>query len=352
MAYLQESHLQYPEETLRKNDDASVRSKGTHDANNVEPLAPRGDVRWIARELAALPNRQRLLDFKQYSVCFAGAKQIPVLLAEIARERERVFREHDEGSGQARDCDEFDNTYTQLLVWDNKKSSLVGAYRLGRTDVLKKRQGISGLYLSQMFDFDDAFHDGGSVALELGRSFVVPEHQKSFHAMYLLWQGIGRYLLVYPQYRRLYGTVSLSQQFDDRAISLLCHALIEPTHQVRARHPLTGTLHSELREFFDDTGGTQLETLSAFVRGLDDEGKDLPVLLKHYIKLGARFHCVGVDPNFNNTPGLLLSVDVPNLTPKALSTFLGDGAEEYLGQPSTSTVLQFPTRPSKRAAQA
>ena len=254
-------------------------------------------------------------------------------MAEIARERELVFREHDEGSGRARDSDEFDNTYVQLWVWDNAESALVGAYRLGRTDILKRRYGISGLYLSQMFHFDDAFHDDMTPALELGRSFVVPQHQKSFHALYLLWKGIGCYLVAHPQYRRLYGTVSLSRQYDDRAIALLCEALIEPSPGVRARHPLPNRLDPELRGLLDESG-SDLNVLQSLVRGLDAEGKGLPVLLKHYLKLGAKFHSVGVDPNFNNTPGLLLSVDVPDLEPVKLSTFLGGGAEGYLEHPT------------------
>ena len=321
--------------------DADNKNDAVDDSFSVAPLAPRSEVRRMTRELARLPKRQRLLDFRQYSVCYANARQIPELMTDIARERERVFREHDEGSGQARDSDEFDITYTQLFVWDNAEASLVGAYRLGRTDVLKRKYGASGLYLSQMFHFDDAFHDHGPTALELGRSFVVPEHQKSFHALYLLWQGIGRYLVTHPQYRRLYGTVSLSRQYDDRAIALLCDALIKASFEVRARHPLTNTIHPEMRDFFDDGGGRELKTLAALVRGLDAEGKDLPVLLKHYIKLGADFLCVGVDPNFNDTPGLLLSVDVPSLAPKALSTFLGDGVEKYLAYPPEHSVLEF-----------
>ncbi|MFV2090177.1 MAG: hypothetical protein ACC642_05950 [Pseudomonadales bacterium] len=63
--------------------------------------------------------------------------------------------------------------------------------------------------------------------------------------------------------------------------------------------------------------------------------------MKHYMKLGARFHNIGVDPNFNNTPGLLLSVDVPKLAPKKIATFLGSGAESYIGYSSTNLDYQL-----------
>jgi len=294
----------------------------------LAPLATLGNPAYAEREMAALPGQQRLLDFKQFSVFYAQAGQIPLLMADIARERERVFRLHDEGSGEPRDGDHFDQSYVQLFVWDNDTHSLVGAYRLGRTDLLRQ-EGASGVYLANMFEFDDDFYDSRRPALELGRSFVVPEHQRSFHSLYLLWRGIGRFLVAHPQYRRLYGTVSLSRQYDDRAVALMCDTLIESSSHVRPRNPLPHFLHPEWLDYRRAAGDLSLQTLSACVRGLDKEGKDLPVLLRHYHRLGAKFHCVGVDPNFNDTPGLLLSVDMDKMSQKLISTFLDKGAVTY-----------------------
>ncbi|MEE8340048.1 MAG: GNAT family N-acetyltransferase [Xanthomonadales bacterium] len=84
----------------------------------------------------------------------------------MSRERERVFRLYDEGSGEPRDGDDLDQVYVQLFVWDNRKRSLVGAYRLGRTDLLLA-EGASGVYLTQMFEIDDAFYDTGPPALDV-----------------------------------------------------------------------------------------------------------------------------------------------------------------------------------------
>jgi len=294
------------------------------------PLASLGKRQDIVNELSALPDNQRLLDYKQFSVFYAMAARIPVLMADIARERERVFRAYDEGSGQPRDMDGFDQTYTQLFVWDNQKQSLVGAYRFGKTDVLLQQDDLSGIYLHRMFEFEYAFHHGTKNSLELGRSFVTPEYQNSFHGLYLLWKGIGRFLVQHPQYRRLYGTVSLSRQYSDQAISIMCDALITPSADVRARNPLSLTLNNEWLDYCDNNGKPDFRTLSSFVRGLDAQGKDIPVLLKHYHKLGAQFHCVGIDNNFNDTPGLLLSIDMTALAPKIMSTYFGVGGEEYL----------------------
>jgi putative hemolysin len=323
---------------------AEVAAPGRDDGQSARsvrapaPLAPRGDGLAMARELEALPGRQRLLEFRQFSVAYASAAQIPQLMAEIGRERERVFRTLDEGSGSPADTDGFDRSYVQLFVWDRVAHELVGAYRMGRTDRLLAEAGPDGLYLSRVFEFSSGFHDPVRPALELGRSFIVPEHQRSFHGLYLLWQGIGRYLLGHPEYRRLYGTVSLSRQYDPQVIAMLCDALIQPSPLVRARLPVTTPLRAEWQDYRRAAGGLDIATLGAIVRGLDGQGKDIPVLLRHYIKLGAKFHAVGVDPGFNATPGLLLSVDVPSLERKTLATFLGAAAVQYLAySPSPSS---------------
>ena len=66
------------------------------------------------------------------------------------------------------------------------------------------------------------------------------------------------------------------------------------------------------------------------VQGIEPDGKDIPILMKQYEKLAARFYCVGIDLNFNHTPGLLLSVDLPNAPQKALKQYLADGLDGYI----------------------
>ncbi|MGY0585950.1 MAG: lysophospholipid acyltransferase family protein, partial [Paraglaciecola chathamensis] len=69
--------------------------------------------------------------------------------------------------------------------------------------------------------------------------------------------------------------------------------------------------------------------LTSLLAGIEKDGKDIPILLKHYQKLGAKFHCLGIDSNFNYTPGLLLSVELANAPEKLGKLYLGDGWETY-----------------------
>lgn len=292
--------------TLRpKVDDPNAANSAQQQA-----LAPVGNRQRIAEEIRALPSHQRVLKTRGFVVGFGNRSQFPALMQDIARERERTFRLLDEGSGAPADQDDFDADFDQLFCWDQDTESLVGAYRIGSRDRLVNG---AGSYLAQMFDFEPSFFDKRPLALELGRSFVTPEFQRSRHSLDLLWRGIGGYLRAHPDYTTLYGTVSLSRQYAPASIAMMAGALIAPgPRHVRPRHGLDDILGPEWRRF-QDRNNVDLALLNALVSAREQDGKGVPVLLRHYAGLGAEFHAIGVDPNFAATPGLLLSVDLNRL---------------------------------------
>ncbi|MEM8983816.1 MAG: GNAT family N-acyltransferase [Pseudomonadota bacterium] len=275
----------------------------------MEPLIDTPDRAVIAAEIDALPAHQRVLDARGLTVGFGTRAQLPTLVEDIARERERTFRLLDEGSGLALDTDRFDDIYDHLFCWDTQSQALVGAYRIGRRDHLLAN---GGNYLAHVFDFDPAFFESRAPALELGRSFVTPEFQRSRHALDFLWRGIGGYLRVYPNYGTLYGTVSLTTQYDPVSIAMICDALIDETPTVKPRIATDGMLPAEWHRL-RRRQTVDISLVNALVAAREADGKGLPVLLRHYAGLGAKFHAVGIDPNFARTPGLLLSVDLATL---------------------------------------
>lgn len=293
----------------------------------LQPLATEQDGKLILAEVAQLPTEQHLLDHKDLAVYFGYQSQLPATLKEIARLRELVFREHNEGSGEPLDTDHFDATYTHLFVLKRESGKIIGAYRMGQTDRLLASGNIDKLYLSRMFKFSSQFINQQQPCLELGRSFLIPEYQRSFQGLYLLWRGIGAFVCKFPHYRTLYGTVSLSKLYDPRSVALIDKAMVTATNLVSPYTAFDFPLHPELEEFASQH--KMSEHLTALLGSIESDGKDIPVLLKHYNKLGAVFHCVGIDKSFNDTPGLLLSVDLPAAPEKLLKLYMGEGWEAY-----------------------
>ncbi|HBY64558.1 MAG TPA: glycerol acyltransferase, partial [Solibacterales bacterium] len=163
----------------------------------------------IERELAALPASAILLESGPYQVALATAPQIPHALREIGRLREITFRSAGEGTGQPLDLDRFDETYWHLFLWNREAREIAGAYRLGATD----RLGLDGLYTRTLFSYGQPFLDRLGPALELGRSFVRSEYQKSFQPLLLLWKGIGQFVAGDLRYTTLFGPVSISNDY-------------------------------------------------------------------------------------------------------------------------------------------
>lgn len=308
-----------------------VRPPSAHSASRPsEPVALPIRGSRMAREVAGLPRRQLLLERRRFSVFVAEAGQIPSVLEQISQERERVFRLKGAGSGTARDWDEHDQRYHHLFLWDRVGLTIVGGCRVGRSDDLIARFGMRGVYLSQAFEFAPGFHRSAAPALELDRSFVVPECEGSVHARYLLWLGVGRLLCRWQKYQRIYGTVPLWRLYDDRLIRMLCDLVVVPTEEVGARDPLLFGLGAHWSAFRREFRFLDARDLSALCRSMDPRSEELARLMGQYLNVGARFIAVGSDANVAETPMLLFEIEVAGASGAVIEKFLGPGAGEYL----------------------
>jgi len=282
----------------------------------------------LAREIAALTALSHSSDLHAY---VARAAEIPTVLREIGRLREITFRAAGEGTGKALDLDEFDPHYLHLFVWNARKQEVVGAYRLAPTDTVRQ------LYTASLFRYGAAFLDRLGPALELGRSFVRQEYQRGFAPLLLLWKGIGAFVAAHPQYKMLFGPVSISNRYQavSREVMLAFlekYAMLrEWSGLVRNRRApgrrLTGAQRPVIPAGFD------IEDLSVVVSELEPEPAGIPVLLRQYLKLGGKLLGFSVDPNFADALDGLILVDLTQTEPKLL--------ERYLGREQAHTFFEF-----------
>jgi putative hemolysin len=197
-------------------------------------VVPPGLVLPLAEEVAALPAACELAANNTFGVYLAQAAEIPRLLDEIGRCREIAFRDAGEGTGRDRDLDRFDPHYQHLFLWSKTDDRLAGAYRLAVTTDVLPRFGIDGLYTSTLFRFDPQFFERIGPAVELGRSFVMPEYQKSYASLLLLWKGIICAVRRRPEAPVLFGAVSISNRYQAASRGLMVNYL-----SARASHELT-----------------------------------------------------------------------------------------------------------------
>ena len=303
----------------------------------LEPIAPGIDPERLALEIETLPPQMLLVSSGRMRVYCAPTVRIPWTLQELGRLREVTFRAVGEGTGRSADIDVFDDYYEHLFIWNTQTREIVGGYRLGRTDQISRRFGKRGLYTSTLFDYNDLFLKLLGPALELGRSFVRTEYQKSFAALLLLWKGIGEYVSRHPRYYRLIGPVSISNDYRPLSRELLVGFLrkrnfdpLAPTF-VRPKKPFRGRF--SVRSLGGNAESlSDIETLSTLVADLEPDGKGAPVLLRQYLKLGGRMLGFNVDPDFGNALDCLVLVDLRKTNPRVLRKYMSDaGWERFSG---------------------
>jgi putative hemolysin len=306
-------------------------------SSKTGPIVSPIDSILLAKEVSHLPPDQKLLTGSEFSVYYAQADQIPLILREIGRLREVTFRAVGEGTGNAIDLDRFDNIYIHLFLWNHQKREMVGAYRLGPTSDILPRHGKKGLYTSTLFKYQTRLLVKMGPALELGRSFVAASYQKDYSPLLLLWKGIGQYINRHPYYKTLFGAVSISNDYSNFSRQLMAAFLssnsfsLDLSKMIRPRRPLGRNRAISLVKEKEDFHRNDLNEISSWISCVEADGKGVPILLKQYLKLGGKVLCFNVDRKFGNTLDGLMVVDLTQTDHKVLRRYLGeDGFQQYV----------------------
>jgi putative hemolysin len=300
------------------------------------PVAEPIPAQLLEQEVKALPESQCLVKNNSQVVYYAEADQIPQLLQEIGRLREITFRAVGEGTGKSLDLELYDNYYLHLFIWNQEKSELVGAYRLGLTDKIIKGYGKQGLYTYSLFRYSRSFLHTMNPALELGRSFIRQEYQRSFTPLLMLWKGIGQFVVRHPDYAYLFGPVTISNDYTSLSQQLLIDFLKfnnfnwQLGKYVKPRHPHRRQIRPIWRKT-DIKNFQSLEGVSELVSLIEHDNKGVPILLRQYLKLGGCILGFNVDNQFNDCLDGLIMVDLRETDPKILQRYMDkEGAKGFL----------------------
>jgi putative hemolysin len=284
-----------------------------------------------------LPPEAKLVESGDLAVYIARSSQIPSILREIGRLREITFRAVGEGTGNEIDLDDFDYYYNHAFLWNRVRQEVIGSYRLGLADEIVRDHGVQGLYTHTLFKFDERLMDRIQPAIEMGRSFIRPEYQKAYISLYLLWKGISAYIGRNPHYRVLFGPVSITNEYREasRGMILACMRQIcmagDLVSFVSPRIPPKPPRRAEwcmkeYRQFLGD-----LDLMANLVAEIEPDHKDIPILLRQYLKLNGKLLAFNVDPEFSSVVDGLIMVELSQTSPKTLRRYMGnETADAYL----------------------
>ena len=287
--------------------------------NPVSPRVVRNELKTAERLGTTVDNKHILMiDYNEDSF----------VMDEIGRLREMTFRSIGEGTGRSKDIDRYDHYYRHLVLWDDEKLEIAGAYRLG--EIWRwQDQPIGELYSSTLFSYQPAMQPYVKGGLELGRSFVQPQYW-GMRSLDYLWQGIGSYLAAHQQVQYLFGPVSLSSSLPKTARDMLAYfytihfpdldRLAVATHPYLIDPATNAHLHKNMPGKNFDADKEWLCEQLGFM------GLKIPCLFKQYAEVcmvgGVRFCGFSVDPAFNHCVDGLVMVDLNYLKPKKRARYI------------------------------
>ncbi|MBE0643612.1 MAG: lysophospholipid acyltransferase family protein [Bacteroidetes bacterium] len=302
----------------------------------MQPVVAALDSRQLRKEIERLPYEALLVTHEHFKVFSARAADIPLVLHEIGRLREVTFRANHEGTGKEIDLDAFDQDYLHLFLWNEETGEIIAAYRLGQTDVVLPLRGKTGLYVKTLFNIRNRLLKQISPALEMGRSFVRIEYQRQFLPLVLLWRGIGAYVVKNPRYRNLFGPVSINSAYSKVSQQILVDFLSRNNMDSRAQlvRGKTPPVPRRSHGFDPKTMSTvvrDISDLSNLIADIEDDHKDIPILLKQYLKLGGVLLGFNIDPDFSDVLDGLILVDLTKTDPRMLERYMGrNGLASFL----------------------
>ena len=265
----------------------------------------------------------RVWQEKNYEVYITPTVNIPFILREIGRLREITFREVGEGTNKKIDLDNYDIYYSHLFIWDKELQNIVGAYRIGKGDEILNTMGRRGFYLSELFKIKEPFYPVLRNGIELGRSWIRKEYQQKPLPLFLLWKGILKYLLDNPQYRYMFGPVSISNKFSKFSKSLIVdyitknHFDYELAHYVKPKNKFKADLSAINKDLLIESSDS-LKGLDSLISDIENTHIKIPVLLRQYLNLNAKIICFNIDPKFSDCLDGFLVVDTQNIPAEML----------------------------------
>lgn len=255
------------------------------------------------------------------------AQECPNLMKEVGRLREIAFREAGGGSGLACDIDEYDTMeepYWQLIVWDPKDEQILGGYRyIHGKNVRFDSNGAPILATSHMFGYSDKFKkEVLPLMIELGRSFVIVDHQssrsgaKGLFTLDNLWDGLGALSIIYPDTQYFYGKFTMYPTFIPAGRNMILYFLKkhfpDPDNLVWPFKPLQTDIDEEAMKqlFVHDSFSNDYKILNTEVRKL---GVNIPPLVNAYMCLSPTMKMFGtaINDEFGDVEesGILIKID-------------------------------------------
>ena len=232
--------------------------------------------------------------------------------------------------------DKYDKHYSHLVLWDREKTSIAGVYRYVLPKVIEGAIGSHNLVTNSIFEMSDEFRKLLPRAMELGRAAILPEYQKNFAPLMLLWRGFLEVPNRDKEIKYLFGPVTMGKAFSPVSHELLRRFVMrhcgdaEMDGFVIPKRQLDLDIPREVDiEKLDSACGSFAE-LGNIVNSIEGGKRTMPVLFRHYANAGCKFVGFGEWRELDNATAGLTIIDLKNASRSFIQRYFGkDGAAAF-----------------------
>jgi len=287
-------------------------------SKSVDYTRPDSDIDAIQVEIEVMREKNTILKLENFILFLFKGKQSPTLLREIGIGRAQTFAAIGAGAGNQIDLAPEDEYYHHLTIWDEQSQSVIGAYRIGFLQEIIAERGTSGVYLDHVFKIDADFYKHIGNAMELSRSYILPNYQKHPQLLDALWKGLA---IISQKHdcHNMFGAVTISDTFSTLSQDVLVDTLDrfhsdseELRSLIEEKYPYEykGKYYPLISDAWRTDGINRLNTV---IETIEHGEKSIPPLIRYYISLGAKFLAFNPEPSFNNAIYCLLRVDLSKI---------------------------------------
>ncbi len=233
--------------------------------------------------------------------------------------------------------DKYDPHYHHLILWDEAKNCVAGVYRYTLPDPKIKAANADNLVTSSIFNLNKEFETLLPRSMELGRAAILPEYQKNYSPLMLLWRAILEIPRRDKSVKYLFGPVTMGKKFNPVSRELLRRYIMNHCADetmmgfVTPRRELDFNIPREVDLSKLENACGNFSQLGNIVSGIEGGKRFLPVLFRHYSNVGCKFLGFGEWKELDEATAGLTMLDLKNVNPSLLQRYFGvEGAQSFL----------------------
>lgn len=290
------------------------------------------------REVLCELEKQEVLvkqnGYRIYQMAGASSQSIMDMICEV---RFRAYATQTNISEASEMRDRFDGFYNHFLLWDDDSEKIIGVYRYTLPNPGKAAISPDNLVTNSIFDLAPEFMRLLPNTMELGRAAILPEYQKSYSPLMLLWRAILEIPRNNKSIKYLFGPVTMGRNYNPVSRELL-RRFIMGNWEEKSMSPFFApkrSLNFNIPREIDmgklEKACSSFSKLGHLVDGLEGGKRQLPVLFRHYANVGCKYVGFGEWRELDHATAGITILDIDNISRPLIKRYFGqEGAREFL----------------------